>query len=71
MPTSENKKAYDIKYRKENQKRVEVNWLKKDFEERIYPGIQKTGKPVNTFIKEAVEEKLQRENIVLEEFDGI
>lgn len=63
MKQSENKKAYDKLYRKEKLKRVEIHWLKEDFESKIQPAILKTGKPINTFIKEAVREKIEREGL--------
>lgn len=63
MAYSENIKNNNLKYMAEKQKRVALNWLKEDFENRIEPAIQKTGKPVSTFIKEAVEEKLIRDRL--------
>ena len=63
MAYSENIKNSNLKYFKNKQKRVALNWLKEDFESRIEPAIQKTGKPVSTFIKEAVEEKLIRDGL--------
>ncbi len=44
-----------------------LNWLKEDFENRVRPAIQKTGKPISTFIKDAVNEKLIREGLCLQE----
>lgn len=64
MVYSENIKNNNLKYMAEKQKRVSLNWLKEDFENRIEPAIQKTEKPVSTFIKEAVVEKLERENLL-------
>ena len=58
------KKEYDLQYIKEKQKRIPVNWLKEDFEHRIAPAIERTGKPVSTFFKEAVEEKLMRDHLL-------
>lgn len=60
-------KKASIKYRKSNQKRVSIDWLKEDYENRIEPAIMKSGYKRNTFIKEAVVEKLQRMNILDEE----
>lgn len=63
MAYSENVKKNNLRYFKDKQKRIALNWLKEDFENRIEPAIQKTGKPVSTFIKEAVEEKLKRDGL--------
>ena len=64
MPYNENTKKANLKYFKEKQKRVSLNWLKTDFEQYIEPAIRKSGKPVGTFIKEAVYEKLNREHLL-------
>lgn len=60
-------KEYIAKYLKDKQIRVPLNWLKEDFENRVRPAIQKTGKPISTFIKDAVNEKLIREGLCLPE----
>ncbi len=54
-------KKATIKYIKDKQKRIAVNWLKTDFEERIKPAIDKSGLSVSTYFKQAVEEKIQRD----------
>lgn len=61
MAYNENAKNSNLKYFKDKQKRVSLNWLKDDFENRIEPAIRKSGKPTATFIKEAVEEKLRKD----------
>ena len=59
--SKKNKQQYDLKYQKQKQKRVALNWLKDDFDNVIEPAIKQTGLPVSTFIKKAVVEKLCRE----------
>jgi len=49
-----------IKYIKDKQKQVMVRWKKTEFTERIEPVIEKSGLPVATFVKEAVDEKIAR-----------
>lgn len=61
MTYTNSSKQATTKYLKDKQKRVPLNWKKSDYEEIIEPAIKRTGKPVSTFIKEAVEEKLKRE----------
>lgn len=63
MAYDQKAKEQSIKYIKNNQKRIQINWLKSDFETRVEPAIEKTGKKVGTFFKEAVEEKLEREGL--------
>ena len=53
-------KKATMKYIKEKQQRVEVCWKKTDYTEHIEPAIQESGLPVSTFIKQAVEEKIER-----------
>ena len=64
MAYNETKKKADLKYMKAHQKRVSLNWIQPEFDEVIAPAIQKSGLPVSTFIKQAVREKLERENLL-------
>lgn len=57
------KKKYDIQYVRDKQSRIAVNWLKEDYEGRVKPAIQKSGMPVSTFIKAAVNEKILRDEL--------
>ena len=45
---------------KDKQQRIEIKWKKSDYMERIEPAISKSGLPTATFIKEAVNEKIER-----------
>ena len=52
-----------VKYIKDKQKQVQLRFRKDDYENRILPAIKKSGKPVATYIKEAVDEKIQRDGL--------
>jgi len=60
---NEKVKVQNMKYIAENQHRIGVNWLKEDFEKRVKPAIDKSGMPVATFIKTAVNEKIDRDEL--------
>lgn len=66
MAYCESLREANLKYFKRNQKRIALNWLKDDYEKRIAPAIKRSGRPISTFIKEAVEEKLVRDALVEE-----
>lgn len=51
---NEQKKAYDIKYRKEKQHRISLYWKKDEFENEILPVIKAFNVPIATYIKDAV-----------------
>ena len=56
-------KKATLKYRKAKQHRIEVSWKNDDFERIILPAIEQSGKPLATFIKEAVIEKIKRDGL--------
>lgn len=61
MPISEAQKRASIKYKNKNLKRVPLD-LQIDDYERIKAGIEQAGyKSLNGFIKQAINEKLERE----------
>ncbi len=53
-----------MKYIKEKTKQVVIRWKKEDYDNRIRPGIERSGLPMATFIKQAVEEKLVRDGFI-------
>lgn len=55
------------KYIRNNQKRININYKIDFFANYIEPAIKKTGKPMATFIKEAIVEKIERENLLDDE----
>ncbi len=63
MAYNEKVKVQNMKYMEEKQLRVPLNWLKEDFEKRVKPAIKKSGMPVATFIKTAVNEKIDRDEL--------
>ena len=71
MTYNDKSKEYSTKYMKDKQLRVPLNWLKEDFENRVKPAIQRSGIPVSTFIKDAVNEKLIRDGLVPPDICGI
>lgn len=54
-----NKKA-TMKYISDKQKQVVIRWKKEDYESHIEPAINMSGLATSTFIKEAVNEKIER-----------
>ncbi len=63
MAYNEKVKVQNMKYMEEKQLRVPLNWLKEDFEKRVKPAIKRSGMPVATFIKTAVNEKIDRDEL--------
>ena len=63
MAYNEKVKTQNMKYMEEKQLRVPLNWLKEDFEKRVKPAIKSSGMPVATFIKSAVNEKIDRDEL--------
>lgn len=57
---NENTKKNTIKYIKEKQKRVEITFLLQDYE-ALKASAAAADLPVNTYIKEAIKEKQERQ----------
>ncbi len=64
MAYSEASKRAVIKYTKEKAKRIEIKYIKKEYEEQIKPAIEKSGLPVASFVKKAIEEKIERDQLL-------
>ena len=62
MPYSQAQNEASKKYTKEKQKSLLIKFKKDDFEERIAPAIKKSGLPIVTYIKTAINEKIERDN---------
>lgn len=58
---NESRKNSTIKYMKEKMKIINLRIKKDDYEERIEPAIRRSGLPVATFVKKAIDEKIERE----------
>lgn len=61
---NEKEKDRSIRYIKNKLQRLEVRYQKDEYEGRIQPAIEKSGKPVATFIKEAIDEKIERDGLL-------
>lgn len=61
MPNSENKKRYNAEYEKEHLKRIPLN-VQKEFYDGIKKAADSSGLPVNTYIKQAIREKMERDS---------
>lgn len=59
----EKDKGRTIQYIKNNLKRLEVRYQRDEYEQRIRPAIEKSGLPSATFIKQAIEEKIDRDQL--------
>lgn len=60
MPVSEKQKQSAYKYKAKNIKRVPLDMQKADYENLVFISA-KSGKSVNGYIKEAIAEKIERE----------
>ena len=52
-----------VKYIKEKQRQITIRYQKDDFENRIKPAIDRSGMKLTTFIKQAVDEKIERDQL--------
>lgn len=60
---NEKDKQRTIAYIKNNLKRVEVRYPNDEYYSKIEPAIKKSGLATTTFIKQAVEEKIERDGL--------
>lgn len=51
-------------YVKSHQKRIPLRYKNEDYEGRIRPAIEKSGLPTATFIKKAIDEKIERDGLL-------
>lgn len=52
------------RYVRHGQKSILIKFRKDDYDKIIQPAVQKTGMPMVTFIKEAIFEKIEREQLL-------
>ena len=57
-----NKRKYIEKYKKQNYKRVPLDIAADYYRDILKPAAERAGLPVNTFIKNAIQEKIDKEN---------
>lgn len=60
---SEKDKQRTISYIKNNLKRLEVRYPNDEYYAKIEPAIKQSGLATTTFIKQAVEEKIERDGL--------
>lgn len=63
MPTNEAKKQYDLQYAKDKLKRIPLDVKKAKYEE-IKAAAEAAGEPINSYIKKAIDERMQRDSIL-------
>lgn len=56
----QNKRKYNIKYQKENYKRIPLDVTPEKYEE-IKTAAEQQGEKVNTYIKKAIEQRMEKE----------
>lgn len=64
MAYDEVSKQATLKYIKSKQQEIKIRYRKDEFDERIQPAIKKSGLPTATFIKDAIEEKIERDKLL-------
>lgn len=63
MAYNESSKKATLKYMREKVKVINIRFKKEDYDKDILPAINKTGLPVATFVKQAIEEKIIRDGL--------
>lgn len=63
MAYNEIVKNATIKYIKDKQQRLEIKYKKGEYDQRIRPAIERSGLPTATFIKQAIDEKIDRDGL--------
>lgn len=64
MAYDEISKKATLKYRKDKQHPISISYKQEEYESRIKPAIEKSGLPTATFIKLAIEEKMERDELL-------
>lgn len=64
MAYDEVSKQATLKYIKSKQQEIKIRYRKDEFDEKIQPAIKKSGLPTATFIKDAIEEKIERDKLL-------
>lgn len=61
MSISDSQRKATLKYVAEKQKQIMIKYKISEYEERIRPAITASGLPTATFIKKAIDEKIERD----------
>lgn len=64
MAYNESAMKSSIKYVKDHQKQIMIKYKNEDYKQRIQPAIEKSGLPTATFIKQAIDEKIERDGLL-------
>lgn len=67
---AKNKTEYDMRYAKENLKRIPLNVQKEKYDQ-IKAAAEKAGEKVNSYIKKAIDERIERENAAPDTMDVV
>ena len=62
MPNSPNKKRYNTEYAKKNLKRIPLDVQKEKYDQ-IKAAADTAGEKVNSYIKKAIDERMERDNL--------
>jgi len=62
MPNSPNKKGYNAEYAKKNLKRIPLDVQKEKYDQ-IKAAADTAGEKVNSYIKTAIDERMDRDNL--------
>jgi len=52
-----------LKYKKDKQHPISLAYKQEEYDNRIKPAIEKSGLPTATFIKRAIDEKIERDGL--------
>ncbi len=63
MTYNESKKKATLRYTQKKLKSLTIRYKLDDYEGRILPAIKRSGLPVATFFKQAVKEKIERDEL--------
>ena len=62
MPNKKNKKGYNAEYAKKNLKRIPLDVQKEKYDQ-IKAAADTAGEKVNSYIKKAIDERMERDNL--------
>lgn len=63
MAYGEVSKKATLKYRRDKQHPISLAYKQEEYEQRIKPAIERSGLPTATFIKQAIDEKIDRDGL--------
>ncbi len=67
MPYNETQKKAMMKYIKEKMQQFTIRFKQSDYNERIKPAVEASGLKPTTFIKQAIDEKIERDGLSIAE----